>query len=318
MLQVGGLRKRYGDHDVLRGIDLDVATGEVVGLLGPNGAGKTTLVSIVAGLREADGGEVHVDGVDALRHPELVRPMIGLAPQELGIWPILTVQQNLRTMGELAGVRGRTLRERIGEVADALDLGELLPRRAGTLSGGQRRRLHTAMALLHRPALLFLDEPTVGADVVTRRQILDVVKGLAADGAAVVYATHYLPEVEQIGDSVAMLEGGRILTRGSVADLVATHGRAQLRLVFDGETPALPGFVPDGEGLRRETNEPALLAAQVMRDLGVRAASLRAVEIVQPSLEAAYLALTGRTGTEDDPNGIAEGAEGEEAIDVAA
>jgi ABC-2 type transport system ATP-binding protein len=299
MLQIRGLTKTYGDRDVLRGIDLTVAPGEVVGLLGPNGAGKTTMVSVVAGLREAGGGQVTVGGIDALAHPERARPLIGLAPQELGIWPILTVERNLRYMGELAGVRGHALRDRIGEVAVALELTELLPRKAVELSGGQKRRLHTAMALLHRPPLLFLDEPTVGADVRTRRQILDVVKELAAEGAAVVYATHYLPEVEEIGDSVAVLEDGKIVARGTVRDLVAAHGRAQLRLAFDGPTPVLAGFEPHGEGLRIATAEPALLAAQVMRDLGPRAASLRSVEIVQPSLEAAYLALTGRTGVED-------------------
>jgi ABC-2 type transport system ATP-binding protein len=166
------------------------------------------------------------------------------------------------------------------------------------------------MALLHRPPLLFLDEPTVGADVVTRRQILDLVRDLAADGAAVVYATHYLPEVEEIGSSVAVLEQGRIVARGAVADLVAAHGQAQLRLAFDGPAPALPGFEPDGDGLRRAAADPALLAAEVMRDLGPRASALRSVEIVQPSLEAAYLAITGRSVNE------AEG--GEETDDVAA
>ncbi len=271
MLEIRGLRKTYGDREVLRGVDLDVASGEVVGLLGPNGAGKTTMVSIVVGLRGADGGGVTVDGVDALRHPERVRPLIGLAPQDLGIWPVLTVERNLRYMGELSGVRGRQLRARIAEVADRLELADLLPRRAAELSGGQKRRLHAAMALLHRPRLLFLDEPTVGADVRTRRQILDVVKDLAAEGTAVVYATHYLPEVEQIGDSVAVLEDGSIVARGRVADLVSTHGRAQVRLAFDGDSPSLPGFEPDGDGLRIATADPALLAAHVMRELGPRA-----------------------------------------------
>jgi ABC-2 type transport system ATP-binding protein len=154
------------------------------------------------------------------------------------------------------------------------------------------------MALLHRPRLLFLDEPTVGADVRTRRQILDVVQHAADEGAAVVYATHYLPEVEEIGDSVAVLEAGRIVARGGVGDLVARYGSAQLRLAFDGQAPALPGFEPDGDGLRRATEDPAQLAARVMRDLGPAASRLRSVEIMQPSLEAAYLALTGRTTNE--------------------
>jgi ABC-2 type transport system ATP-binding protein len=300
MLEITGLRKTYGDREVLAGIDLRVAAGEVVGLLGPNGAGKTTMVSIVAGLRTADGGDVRVDGIDALRSPERVRPSIGLAPQDLGIWQVLTVEQNLRYLGELSGVGRREIRTRVAEVAEALELTDLLPRKAAELSGGQKRRLHTGMALLHRPRLLFLDEPTVGADVRTRRQILDVVRSAAAEGAAIVYATHYLPEVEEIGDTVAVLEAGRIIARGRVAEVVARHGAAQLRLAFDGEPPALPGFERDGDVLRRIADDPALLAGRVMRDLGPAAARLRSIDIVQPSLEAAYLALTGRTTNEDE------------------
>jgi ABC-2 type transport system ATP-binding protein len=300
MLEITGLRKTYGSREVLAGIDLEVGAGEVVGLLGPNGAGKTTMVSIVAGLREADAGEVRVGGIDALRSPERVRPSIGLAPQDLGIWQVLTVEQNLRYLGELSGVARREIRTRVAEIAEALELTELLSRKAAELSGGQKRRLHTGMALLHRPRLLFLDEPTVGADVRTRRQILEVVTAAADEGAAVVYATHYLPEVEEIGDSVAVLEAGRIIARGSVADVVAHHGAAQLRLAFEGEPPALAGFERDGDGLRRTADDPALLAARVMRDLGADAARLRSVDIVQPSLEAAYLSLTGRTTNEDE------------------
>jgi ABC-2 type transport system ATP-binding protein len=305
MLRIEGLMKSYDGRQVLQGIELHVQAGEVAGLLGPNGAGKTTMVSIVSGLREADGGTVTVGGVDALGRSAEVRSTIGLAPQDLGIWPVLTTEKNLRYMGELQGVRGRRLRERIAQVADALDLTELLGRRAGELSGGQKRRLHTAMALLHEPRLLFLDEPTVGADVRTRRQILDAVKELASRGAAIVYATHYLPEVEEIGDSVAVLEGGRIVARGSVSELVTRHGAAQVRLQFDGEPPAMPGFESDGSWLHRSSGDPAMLAARVMKDLGASASRLRAVEIIQPSLEAAYLALTGRMNNEEEDEDVA-------------
>jgi ABC-2 type transport system ATP-binding protein len=305
MLRIEGLMKSYDGRQVLQGIELHVQAGEVAGLLGPNGAGKTTMVSIVSGLREADGGTVTVGGVDALGRSAEVRSTIGLAPQDLGIWPVLTTEKNLRYMGELQGVRGRRLRERIAQVAAALDLTELLGRRAGELSGGQKRRLHTAMALLHEPRLLFLDEPTVGADVRTRRQILDAVKELASRGAAIVYATHYLPEVEEIGDSVAVLEGGRIVARGSVSELVTRHGAAQVRLQFDGEPPAMPGFESDGSWLHRSSGDPAMLAARVMKDLGASASRLRAVEIIQPSLEAAYLALTGRMNNEEEDEDVA-------------
>ena len=208
MLEITGLRKAYGDHEVLRGVDLEASAGEIVGLLGPNGAGKTTLVSIVAGLRRADAGTVTVDGIDALAHPERAREVLGLAPQELGIYPVLSVERNLRFFAELSGLTGRRLRERVIEVADALDLTKLLGQRASTLSGGQKRRLHTAMALVHEPKVLFLDEPTVGADVRTRNRILQVVRLRAEAGCAVVYTSHYLTEIEDLAATVAVLEAG--------------------------------------------------------------------------------------------------------------
>ena len=299
MLEIRDLEKSYGETAVLDGVDLNVASGEIVGLLGPNGAGKTTLVSIVAGLRAADRGAVTVDGQDALVHPARIRPLLGLAPQDLGIYPLLTVRQNLRLFGELAGLSGLALDFRVGEVAEALDLTELLPKKAGTLSGGQKRRLHTAMALVHRPRLLFLDEPTVGADVQSRGRILDVVRDLADGGCAVVYTSHYLPEIEELAATVAILERGRIVAHGPLDEIVRMHGSPALRLTFDGPAPDLDGFeVHGGEALLR-TPEPAQAAATVLDRLNGAGGRLRSVDIVRPSLEAAYLALTGRRSNDE-------------------
>jgi len=299
MLAIGGLRKTYGDHDVLRGVDLEASPGEIVGLLGPNGAGKTTLVSIVAGLRTADAGEVRVDGFDALAHPDRARGVIGLAPQDLGIYPNLSVTQNLAFFGELAGLRGSPLRNRIDEVADALDLTSLLPKKAALLSGGQKRRLHTAIALVNRPRLLFLDEPTVGADLQSRGRILATVRELAATGCAVIYTSHYLPEIEELAASVAVLEAGQIVARAPLDELVSRHGSPALRLSFDGPAPQLPGFEVSGREAILRTADPARDAAGILQRLNGQGAHLRSVDIVRPSLEAAYLALTGRRSNEE-------------------
>jgi ABC-2 type transport system ATP-binding protein len=167
VLHIAGLRKSYGAEQALRGVDLDVGQGEIVALLGPNGAGKTTLVSIVAGLRRADAGVVEVAGIDALRRSKEVRRLLGIAPQDTGIYPVVSVRQNLMLFGELSGLRRREVRGRVDEVAEALAITDLLDRQAGTLSGGQKRRLHTAIAFMHRPRLLLLDEATTGADVQT-------------------------------------------------------------------------------------------------------------------------------------------------------
>jgi ABC-2 type transport system ATP-binding protein len=302
MLVITGLRKSYGGNEVLRGVDLRAEPGEIVGLLGPNGAGKTTLVSIVAGLRPADGGEVTVDGIDALAHPERAHVVLGLVPQDLGIYPVLAVVDNLTIFGELAGLSGTTLRRRVAEVADALDLTPMLGQRAATLSGGQKRRLHTAMALVHQPKLLFLDEPTVGADVETRGRILGVVRDLAAEGSTVIYTSHYLNEIEDLAATVAVLEAGRIVARGPLEGLVARYGSPAVRLTFDGPAPALDGFEVDGHVAILRTSDPAREAARILARLDGDGARLRGVDIVRPSLEAAYLALTGRCSNDETPN----------------
>ena len=299
MLEIKALKKAYGGHEVLRGVDLEAQVGEIVGLLGPNGAGKTTLVSIVAGLRSADGGTVTVNGIDAVAHPDKARALLGLAPQDLGIYPVLSVERNLTFFAELSGLTGKRLRAQVKDVAEALDLANLLGQKAATLSGGQKRRLHTAMALVNEPKVLFLDEPTVGADVQTRNQILEVVRRRAEAGCAVVYTSHYLTEIEDLAATVAVLEGGEIVARGPLAGLIAEHGSPALRLTFEGSAPVLDGFEVSGSTATLRTPDPARAAAGIIGRLNGSTDRLRSVDIVRPSLEAAYLALTGRRSNED-------------------
>ena len=299
LLQAVSVEKSYGDLQVLKGVDLEIQPGEICGLLGPNGAGKTSFVSIVAGLRAADGGSVHIAGIDALRDSARARAHLGIAPQDLGVYATVTVRRNLELFGEIAGLRGSELKARVEQIAEALSLTPKLDAAAGTLSGGQKRRLHTAMALVHKPALCILDEPTVGADIRTRQEILDVVKGLAADGHAVCYSTHYLPEIEELGASVAILEGGRIIARGAIADLVAEHAAQGLELHFDGPAPdvelSIDGrVVHEGSVIRIQTREPTIAAATVLGQLGAAAMRLKEVEVIQASLDSVYLALTER------------------------
>jgi ABC-2 type transport system ATP-binding protein len=302
VLRVAGLRKAYGEVEALRGVDLEVSPGEVVALLGPNGAGKTTLVSIVAGLRRADAGTVQVAGLDAGDRSARVRRLIGLAPQDTGIYPVVSVRRNLTLFGELAGLRRESLRRSIAEVAEALDITDLLDRQAGKLSGGQKRRVHTAIALLHRPALLLLDEATTGADVETRGHILTLVRQLAADGSAVLYSTHYLAEVETLGSGVAILDRGRVIARGPVGDLVGAHAVPVVELTFHGTVPpALAADEVAGDRLRIPTQDPAATLVKVLAH--VPSGALSTVEIIRPDLEAVYLALTGRRYDEADREG---------------
>ncbi len=255
-LALSAIVKRYGDRVALDGVDLRVEPGEMLALLGPNGAGKSTLVAIACGLLEPDAGSVRVSG-----HP-------GVAFQDIGIYPSLTVRENLWAFAEV----NRFPRRRAERLLEPFLLSELADRPAGRLSGGEQRRLHTAIALVHRPRVVLLDEPTAGADTLTRSAILEAVRRLAGEGAAVVYTTHYLPEVEALDARVALLEAGRIIAQGSVHELVAEHAESVLEVVFaDGRVVRRPGASLDDL-------EPGVVRA----------------EIIPPSLESAYLALTGR------------------------
>jgi ABC-2 type transport system ATP-binding protein len=271
VLVVESVFKRYGATSALAGFDLTVDAGEIVGLVGHNGAGKSTLVGIVAGLIRADSGRVLVGGVDAAR----ARAMIGLAPQEIALYLAATLRDNLVLFGRLAGLRGRALRAAIDETVTALDLTGILDRPVGVLSGGQQRRAQAATALLHRPPLLLLDEPTVGADPTAREALLTVVRDRAAAGAAVCYTTHYLPELADLGATIAVAARGRIIARGSQRELLAD----------------LPGElrVTLGSGERRivRTADPSAALADVL----AAGHTVRAVDIARPSLDDLYRAL---------------------------
>ena len=236
-------------------MDLSIDRGQICGLLGPNGAGKTTLVSIIAGLRRADAGEVSVTG------------RLGLVPQDIGVYPTLTVRENLVFHGELHGLRRRALHDRIEEVAAAIALTHLLGRLGHELSAGEKRRLHTAMALLHRPEVILLDEPTAAAHVQTRPALLSLVRDLAADGAAICYSTHYLHEIEALGAGVVIIDRGRVVAAGTVAELLSDSSPTVVEMTLH-----------DGTVVSVEADQPAAALAT----LGADAARLRSLEIVAP------------------------------------
>jgi ABC-2 type transport system ATP-binding protein len=299
-LELVEVAKRYGARTALDGVTLAVPPGSVLALLGPNGAGKTTLTSIAAGLLAPDAGTARVDGVDLRRAGPGARRLVGLAPQEIGVYPTLTVAQNLCFFAELAGARPRAARRQANEVAGRLLLDHLLGRRAGELSGGEKRRLHTAIALVHRPPLVLLDEPTAGADVEARTAILRAVRALAAEGASVLYTTHYLPEVEELDAEVAVLRAGQVVATGTVADLVAAHTHARLVLTCsrpDVADPARwldrwPGATSDEPGtLSLPCPDPASALPAALAQLGADVAHLVGVDVVRPSLDVAYRQL---------------------------
>lgn len=228
-VRVRGLRKSFGDVDVLQGVDLDVAPGSVTALLGSNGAGKTTLVRILATLLRADGGSAEVAGHDVDRDPARVRGSISLTGQFAAVDDVLTGRENLVLVARLRHLPDPAA------VADGLlarfSLTDAGARRAATYSGGMRRRLDIAMSLVGSPSVIFLDEPTTGLDPHARREVWDVVRDLAAAGTTVLLTTQYLEEAEQLADRIAVLHGGRVIAHGSLADLKALLPAATVEYV---------------------------------------------------------------------------------------
>jgi ABC-2 type transport system ATP-binding protein len=209
-----GLVKTYRGVRALDGFTLAVAPGEIVGLVGRNGAGKTTFVEAVSGLVRPEAGRIRIGGIDALANPRAARAMLGVCPQEPALYPAATVAEHLRLFGALAGLRRAALRRAVADIAERMELTAVLGRPAGLLSGGQRKRTQAATALIAERPLLLLDEPTVGADPESRTRLLSVVRERAAAGAAVVYTTHYAPELAELGATSAVASQGRIVSRG--------------------------------------------------------------------------------------------------------
>lgn len=224
MIVARGVTKSFGRQEVLRGVDLDVRAGEIVGLLGPNGAGKTTLVHILSTLVAPDGGVASVAGFDVVRSPREVQRRISLTGQAAAVDGLLTGEENLRMMGRLSGLTRAGSRARAAELLERFDLVDAARKPAASYSGGMRRRLDLALSLVATPPVVFLDEPTTGLDTRSRRELWDAIRALADDGAAVLLTTQYLEEADRLADRIALLDGGRIVATGTAAELKSRVG----------------------------------------------------------------------------------------------
>jgi ABC-2 type transport system ATP-binding protein len=313
VLQALNLRRTYGRRVAVDDISLHVGRGEVLGLLGPNGAGKSTTIAMVCGLSTPDGGRVRVAGHDLATDPIACKRRIGLVTQDLALFEDLSTQANLETFGALYGLRGAPLRERSAQVLAAVGLSDRLRDKPATFSGGMKRRLHIACALMHDPDLLLLDEPTAGVDPQSRNAIFDTLLALKAAGKALVYTTHYMEEVERLADRIVIVDHGRVVAEGTLAELVRRLPIAQkLELEIDGTGPS------GGTGPTPEAQRALLLqaGARVLDEAGGRwtlgldeltagsAAVLQAVQQAgwrvrtvasgRVTLEDVFLQLTGR------------------------
>ena len=304
LLQIDHLAKAYGPVRAVQDISFSVRPGEIYGLLGPNGAGKTTTISMISGLLVPDGGSISIAGRPLAADPQAAKRLMGVVPQELALYEELSAAENLEFWGRLAGLDTKTARVRTAEILAALTLSDRARDPVKTFSGGMKRRVNLGCALLHRPKLILLDEPTVGIDPQARLNILEFVRSLRADGVGVLYTTHYLEEAESLCDRIGIVDHGRMHAEGTLRELQERLGGQRL-FVLEGQwTGAEPDTWP---GLRQHyrvlqhTDRQLVVAALEERDpadclrellaLPVRAEN---VTLKRPSLNDVFLHLTGR------------------------
>jgi ABC-2 type transport system ATP-binding protein len=309
LVQVKNLTKKYPDSGVLAvdHVNFEIEEGEVFSLLGPNGAGKSTTISMLSCLLKVTEGDATIAGKSIVSDPMGVKNVIGVVPQEIALYETLSARDNLLFWGRMYGMGGQALKDRVEEVLEQVNLKDRAKDKISAYSGGMRRRINIAVGLLHKPKLVFMDEPTVGIDPQSRRRILDMVKELNQQGLTVLYTTHYMEEAEELSDRVGIIDQGKLIAIGTQKELTKTVGENEgLRLHFsEGDEidplvdalTALPETIQvsttDHEILVMVPDAEAALPAVISKanENGVR---VRSIDIEEPNLEAVFLHLTGR------------------------
>jgi ABC-2 type transport system ATP-binding protein len=307
ILEVHNLVKKYAAFTAVNGISFDLREGEIFSLLGPNGAGKTTTIALLSTLFAPTAGDALIAGHSVTREPMQVRELIGGVPQELALYDELTARENLSFWGQMYGLGGRAFQTRIAEILAQIGLEDRADQRVRTYSGGMKRRVNIGIGLLHKPRLLFMDEPTVGIDPQSRRAILDSVKVLNQQGMSVLYTTHYMEEAEELSDRIGIMDHGDMIALGTQSELRSQVGQNEALVLSVGEGDdvsalaaalgQLAGVLHAQGGDRKVTliasAAEALIVPSITQAnaLGIK---IRAVELQEPDLEAVFLHLTGR------------------------
>jgi ABC-2 type transport system ATP-binding protein len=309
IVEVENLVKKYsnGGATAVAGISFAIRHGEIFSLLGPNGAGKTTTISMLSGLISPTSGDAWVGGRSIVKEPLAVKKLIGVVPQEIALYPSLSARQNLLFWGRMYGLGGADLNRRAAELLDLVGLRDRAEDQVATYSGGMQRRINIAVGLLHRPEIVFMDEPTVGIDPQSRRNILETIKTLNQQGMTVLYTTHYMNEAEELSDRVGIIDHGKMIALGNQRELTRLVGEnmsLRLHLNEGDPTEALANDLAQTPGVIQATttnssivlitpDATALLPA-VMSAAAQQEATIRSIDIQEPNLEAVFLHLTGR------------------------
>jgi ABC-2 type transport system ATP-binding protein len=305
IVETRGLMKRYGELEAVKGLSFAIRRGEIFGFLGPNGAGKTTTISMLSCLIEPTQGAAIVAGHDVVKASSEVKRRIGLVPQELALYPTLSARDNLNYFGRIYGLRERELRARVDEVLEMVGLAERAKAAVKTYSGGMKRRLNIAAGLLHRPEVLFLDEPTVGVDPQSRNAIFEHVEQLRGEGMTILYTTHYMEEAERLCNRVAIIDEGRIVALDTPRKLIGDFGGGIIHLgVGNGmadeilpQIRSLPGVKTaarmDGK-VKVEAVQAQEALIRLLELFNRTGTDITALEVLEPNLETVFLHLTGK------------------------
>jgi ABC-2 type transport system ATP-binding protein len=304
-IEVQSLYKSFGDLQAVQGASFSAEEGEVLSLLGPNGAGKSTTISILSGLLEPTQGEAAILGHSIRSDAEAAKACLGVVPQDIALYPDLSARENLLFWGKMYGLRGAVLNQRVNEVLDVIGLTDRQKDRVGKYSGGMKRRVNIGAALLHKPAVIIMDEPTVGIDPQSRRHILENVKELNRQGMTVLYTTHYMEEAAELSDHIAIMDQGKVIAYGTHAELIKLVGElTTIELSLNMEGGQVVESWKRVEGVshaKSEDGKVTVLVDDSNRVLprlfeAASAAGVRitGIDIQEPNLEAVFMHLTGR------------------------
>ncbi len=304
-IEVQDLHKSFGENHAVQGVSFDVEQGEIFSLLGPNGAGKTTTISMLSCLLRPNEGDARIMG-HSIRTDEMgVKSVLGVVPQEIALYEDLTARENLTFWGKMYGLRGSALKSRVNEVLDVIGLRERANERVGKYSGGMKRRVNIGVALLHKPKVIYMDEPTVGIDPQSRRNILDSVVALKDQGMTVLYTTHYMEEAQELSNHIGIMDHGKMIAWGTNDQLVKLVGQqTRIDLTLNTNAENVMKAWQSVEGVKRVLAEDGVITVLVndsnevlprLFEAATRcAARITSVDIREPNLEAVFLHLTGR------------------------